>query len=183
MSVEFQVYLWVKPEEQVALIERCLQRFGPEREHPEYHISASERVGESLILDVVAVQKTDPVYDAASRVVQLICPESPGLVRMALQVTTETLDELQRLGSSAPEYESLDLPDVETRLWLGKRSHEAWREGNLPRVHPDFSPNTALKCLRCYRKLAGERVVVWLTPTARFGGEWTEVGMHVACPS
>lgn len=184
MSTEFEVHLRVKPEEREVVKQMLLRQFGPKKKHPGYCISAGEQHDDILVLDVVTTRKADPVYDPAFKVVQLIFQEGiPGLVDMAFQVDSATLDELQRLGKTTPEYESIDLPNVEKRLWLGLRSHSAWKDGNLPRVHPKFSPNSALRCLRCRKKLTGKHVVVWLTPTARFSGEWTEVGMHVECPS
>lgn len=184
MSTEFEVHLRVKPEEREVVKQMLLRQFGPKKKHPGYRITAGAQHNDILVLDVVTTRKADPVYEPAFKVVQLIFQEGiPGLVSMVFQVDSATLDELQRLGKTTPDYESIDLPDAERRLWLGQRSHSAWREGNLPRVHPEYGPNSALRCLRCHKKLAEERVVVWLTPTARFSGEWTEVGMHVECPT
>lgn len=101
---------------------------------------------------------------------------------MALQVAPETIEEMRQLAASREDFDAIELPDVENRLWLGQRAHPHWRESNLPNVAPEAVGHVL--CICCGLKLGnGQRAMLWYAPTGHMPGMWGHCGFHLPeCP-
>ena len=95
----------------------------------------------------------------------------------AIRVSEETLDLVLAAAKGVGDFESIELPDAEARLWFDVRPHPEWREGNLPRVDPEVG--SWVQCLRCGERLRGSRAVLWLIPSGHLAGMWSTVGLHL----
>lgn len=91
----------------------------------------------------------------------------------------KVIQELRELASGMPDFESIELPDVEQKLWLGQQSHPEWRVANMPHVTPELVPHA--KCEACGQRLHGLRVISWMSPHPAYRSMWETHALHIAC--
>jgi len=130
---------------------------------------------------IVVEPTTDPPFITAQAVIHSL--HARGIkADTALQVAPETIEELRQLAASREDFDAIELPDVENRLWLGEHSHLHWRESNLPNVAPEAVGHVL--CICCGLKLGdGQRAMLWYAPTGHMPGMWGHCGFHLPnCP-